>query len=65
MLSKKVIQMKKENEFSKYKWSYLSMIVLGYNLNAVGIKTEELFLLKGNLWGVETVTAEFAETEHC
>lgn len=56
--------MKKENEFAKYKWFYLSMIVLGYNLNAVGIKEEKL-ILKRNLLRVEAIAAEFAKAKHC
>lgn len=65
MLSRRVSQMKKENEFAKYKWSNLSMIVLGYNLNAVGNKTKEKSIRKRDLLRVEAIAAKFAKAKHC
>ena len=41
------------------------MIVLGYNLNAVGNKAKEKSILKRNLLRVEAIATEFAKAEHC
>lgn len=56
--------MKKENDFIKYKWSNLSMIVLGYYLNAVGNKDKEKSIRKRSLRIVEAIATQFAKAKY-